>query len=87
MKRSSTTRIPLSVKSTGRLLVSTKATPGRPGTVIDAREEVRWKRPSYGMVYSMLTIPAYGGAYAYGKTEQLTQYEGGEAHQRVRRKP
>ena len=53
----------------------------------NAHEEVRWKRPSYGMLYSMLTNPAYGGAYAYGKTEQLTQYEGGEARQAVRRKP
>ena len=41
--------------------------------VINAREEVHWKRPSYGMLYSMLTNPAYAGAYAYGKTEQLTQ--------------
>ncbi|NMQ06239.1 recombinase family protein [Candidatus Accumulibacter phosphatis] len=55
--------------------------------VINAREEVHWKRPSYGMLYSMLTNPAYAGAYAYGKTEQLTQYDGGEARQRVRRKP
>jgi DNA invertase Pin-like site-specific DNA recombinase len=55
--------------------------------VINAREEVQWKRPSYGMLYSMLTNPAYAGAYAYGKTEQLTQYDGGEARQRVRRKP
>lgn len=54
---------------------------------INAREEVRWKRPSYGMVYSMLTHPAYGGAYAYGKTEQLTRYDGGEPRQCVRRKP
>ena len=55
--------------------------------VINAREEVHWKRPSYGMLYSMLTNPAYAGAYAYGKTEQLTEYDGGEARQRVRRKP
>ncbi len=53
----------------------------------NAHEEVRWKRPSYGMLYSMLTNPAYGGAYAYGKTEQLTQYEDGKARQTVRRKP
>lgn len=51
------------------------------------REEVSWKRPSYGMVYSMLTNPAYGGAYAYGKTEQFTHYDGGEARQSIRRKP
>jgi DNA invertase Pin-like site-specific DNA recombinase len=55
--------------------------------VTNAREEVRWKRPSYGMVYSMLTNPAYGGAYAYGKTEQLTHYEGGEPRQSIHRKP
>lgn len=55
--------------------------------VTNAHEEVSWKRPSYGMIYSMLTNPAYGGAYAYGKTEQLTQYDGGEARQTVRRKP
>jgi hypothetical protein len=58
----------------------------RAGTpVSNAHEEVRWKRPSYGMLYSMLTNPAYGGAYAYGKTEQLTQYDGGEARQAIRR--
>src|SRR4029450_6905133 len=33
--------------------------------VINAHEEVRWKRPSYGMVRRMLTNPTYAGAYAY----------------------
>ena len=28
------------------------------------------------MLYSMLTHPAYGGAYAYGRTEQLTSMKG-----------
>ena len=55
--------------------------------VINAREQVRWRRPSYGMIYSMLTNPAYGGAYAYGKTEQVTCYEDGAARQSIRRKP
>lgn len=55
--------------------------------VTNAHEEVHWKRPSYGMLYSMLTNPAYGGAYAYGKTEQITRYDDGKAHQTVRRKP
>lgn len=55
--------------------------------VINAREEVRWRRASYGMVYSMLTNPAYGGAYAYGKTEQVTHYDDGQPHQSIRRKP
>ena len=50
-------------------------------------EEVRWRRPSYGMVYSMLTNPAYGGAYAYGKTEQVMRYVGGESYRTIRRKP
>jgi DNA invertase Pin-like site-specific DNA recombinase len=54
--------------------------------VIDAREQVRWRRPSYGMVYSMLTNPAYGGAYAYGKTEQVTIYGDGAPRQTIRRK-
>ena len=27
-----------------------------------------WKRPSYLMVHRLLTNPAYGGAYVYGKT-------------------
>jgi len=55
--------------------------------VTNAREEVCWKRPSYGMVRTLLTNPAYGGAYAYGKTEQLTVYEGGVPRQSIRRKP
>ncbi|MGH8846722.1 MAG: recombinase family protein [Polaromonas sp.] len=55
--------------------------------VTNAREEVNWKRPSYGMVRTMLTNPAYGGAYAYGKTEKLTRYDGGQPRQSIRRKP
>ncbi len=55
--------------------------------VTNAREEVRWKRPSYGMVHTMLTNPAYGGAYAYGKTEKLTSYDGGQPRQSIRHKP
>jgi DNA invertase Pin-like site-specific DNA recombinase len=54
---------------------------------IDAREQVRWRRPSYGMVYSMLTNPIYGGAYTYGRTEQVTRYRDGSAQQSIRRKP
>ena len=53
----------------------------------NAREEVGWKRPSYGMVRAMLINPAYGGAYAYGKTEKLTRYDGGQPRQSIRRKP
>jgi hypothetical protein len=35
----------------------------------------------------MLTNPVYGGAYAYGKTEQVSRYAHGEARQGYRRKP
>jgi DNA invertase Pin-like site-specific DNA recombinase len=40
--------------------------------------DIDWKRPKYSTVYHMLTNPAYGGAYAYGKTEHLIEYEDGE---------
>jgi hypothetical protein len=49
-------------------------------------QEQHWKAPSYGMLYCMLTHPAYAGAYAYGKTEQVTRYDGGQPRQAVRRK-
>ena len=35
----------------------------------------------------MLTNPAYGGAYAYGKTEQVTRYGDGQPRQSIRHKP
>ena len=35
--------------------------------------ELTWRRPSYGMVYRILSNPMYGGAYAYGKSEQILQ--------------
>jgi DNA invertase Pin-like site-specific DNA recombinase len=51
------------------------------------RGQIRWRRPAYANVYQILTNPVYGGAYAYGKTECATRYEGGEARKRDRRKP
>jgi DNA invertase Pin-like site-specific DNA recombinase len=54
---------------------------------VTARGEVHWKRPVYGSVYQILTNPAYGGAYAYGKSESSTQYVDGEPCYRARRKP
>ena len=51
------------------------------------RGEIHWKRPSYGTVYQILTNPAYGGAYAYGKTEHGTRYEDGQPRKRDRRRP
>src|SRR6202022_4173749 len=41
---------------------------------VTPRGEVRWKRPIYGTLYSILTNPIYGGAYAYGKAESDTHY-------------
>ncbi len=49
--------------------------------------EVVWKRPSYNTVYRLLTNPVYGGAYAYGKTEQVARYDGMAPHHGTRRKP
>jgi len=47
--------------------------------------EVTWRRPNYSAVYSILTHPAYGGAYAYGKSEQVVSPDG--QTKRSRRKP
>src|SRR5262245_39119162 len=49
--------------------------------------ETVWDRPCYATIYSIISNPAYGGAYAYGKTRAVTGYDG--AHVRVvsRRKP
>ena len=49
--------------------------------------ELTWRRPSYGMVYRILTNPIYGGAYTYGKSEQILQYEEGEPRASRRRRP
>jgi DNA invertase Pin-like site-specific DNA recombinase len=49
--------------------------------------DVHWRRPAYSGIHRILTNPAYGGAYAYGKTESLTCYEGGISVQRTRRRP
>lgn len=49
--------------------------------------ELIWRTPTYGMVYRILTHPAYGGAYSYGKTEQAAGYENGQPRRTRRRKP
>ncbi len=51
------------------------------------RGELIWRRPNYGMVDRMLTQPAYGGAYAYGKTETVFCPPGPHPQTRTRRKP
>ncbi len=49
--------------------------------------ETRWKRPSYGLVWRILTRPIYGGAYVYGQTETLPTLRDGMPYKAVRRKP
>jgi DNA invertase Pin-like site-specific DNA recombinase len=51
------------------------------------RGDVHWRRPAYSSVYQILTNPAYGGAYAYGKTEAIAVYDQGVSVQRTRRRP
>jgi DNA invertase Pin-like site-specific DNA recombinase len=51
------------------------------------RGELIWRRPSYRGLYRMITHPVHGGAYAYGKTEQLLRYEKGKPRHISRRKP
>jgi DNA invertase Pin-like site-specific DNA recombinase len=49
--------------------------------------EITWRRPSFGVLYRMLSNPIYGGAYAYGKTESTIRYEQGEPRTSARRRP
>jgi len=51
------------------------------------RGDVHWRRPAYCGFHQILTNPAYGGAYAYGRTERVTCYENGISVQRTRRRP
>jgi len=51
------------------------------------RGDMHWRRPAYCGIHQILTNPAYGGAYAYGRTERLTCYENGLSVQRTRRRP
>jgi DNA invertase Pin-like site-specific DNA recombinase len=51
------------------------------------RGDIHWRRPAYCGIHQILTNPAYGGAYAYGRTERLTCYENGRSVQRTRRRP
>lgn len=48
--------------------------------------DIRWRRPNYSNIYSMLRNPAYGGAYAYGRTERVLCYEEGVSQTRSRRR-
>lgn len=50
-------------------------------------EATAWKRATYARIYRFLTLPAYGGAYAYGKTEVRSRYEDGKPRKGMHRKP
>ncbi len=50
--------------------------------------DIQWVTPSYHAMHSVLTNPAYGGAYAYGKTRHERYIdEAGRVRKRVRRLP
>ena len=49
--------------------------------------ELAWCRPRYSTIKALIANPAYGGAYAYGKTGVSVQYGRGGAKTRARRKP
>src|SRR4051794_14252965 len=49
--------------------------------------EVVWRRPRYSTVHQIIANPAYGGAYAYGRTGASVRYDGSGAAVRARRKP
>lgn len=54
--------------------------------VRSANGELSCKRPVYPMLYQMLTNPAYGGAYAYGRSESKPHYKDGLGHTKSRRR-
>jgi len=51
-----------------------------------SRGEVSWRRPRYANIHELIANPAYGGAYAYGRSGVANCYGSG-GHTRVRRKP
>ena len=46
-----------------------------------------WRRPYYQTIHRMITNPAYGGAYAYGKTRAVTSYDGSGMRVKNEHKP
>jgi len=48
--------------------------------------EVVWRRPRYSSIRELIDNPAYGGAYAYGKTGASVHYGSAGARVRARRK-
>jgi DNA invertase Pin-like site-specific DNA recombinase len=48
---------------------------------------VEWRRPRYSTLREFIANPAYGGAYAYGRTRVSAGYDATGAMARARRKP
>ncbi len=48
---------------------------------------IEWRRPRYSTLREFIANPAYGGAYAYGRTGVVASYQGTGAKARARRKP
>lgn len=46
-----------------------------------------WRRPYYQTIHRMITNPAYGGAYAYGKTRAVPGYDGSGMRVKNEHKP
>jgi DNA invertase Pin-like site-specific DNA recombinase len=51
------------------------------------RGDVHWRRPTYSLIYRVLTNPVYGGAYAWGKTETVTSFKDGVSIVSIRDRP
>ena len=47
---------------------------------------VIWRRPRYATIRALIANPAYGGAYAYGRTAVAVHHDGAGAKARPRRK-
>ena len=46
-----------------------------------------WRRPRYATIYSLIANPAYGGAYAYGRSRAVTTYDESGVRVRHERRP
>jgi hypothetical protein len=49
--------------------------------------DIVWRRPRYASIYSIISNPAYGGTYAYGKTRAVTGYDGARVQVTSRARP
>lgn len=52
----------------------------------DHDQMLHWKRPRYASIQTILTHPAYGGAYCFGRTEHGSRIEAGQPRKVSRRR-